>query len=61
MPRSPNIMRPSKLNTSLPQDLRAWLDLHLWSDTESRVPYGAYQKLIIQLLYEHKAKIEKQA
>ena len=58
MTRPPNIIRPSHLKTSLPEDLRAWLDLHLWSDTELRVPHGAYQKLIVRLLLEYRKRIE---
>lgn len=58
MPRPPNIIRPVKLKTSLPEDLRAWLDLHLWSATEGRVPHAAYKRLIETLLREYKAKIE---
>lgn len=58
MPRPPNIVRPIKLKTSLPEDLRTWLDLHLWSDTEGRVPHGAYQRLIERLLREYKEKVE---
>jgi hypothetical protein len=58
VPRPPNIIRPVHLKTSLPEDLRAWLDLHLWSTTEMRVPHGAYQRLIIHLLTEYKEKVE---
>jgi hypothetical protein len=50
--RRPNVLRPITLNTTLPEDLRAKLDLHLYSGVESRIPKGAYQKLIIQLLTE---------
>lgn len=52
MPRHPDILRPTRLETSLPEDLRARLDLHLYSELEGKVPKGAYQKLIIQLLSE---------
>jgi hypothetical protein len=58
VPRPPNIIRPVHLKTSLPEDLRAWLDLHLWSDTEMRVPHGAYQRLIVQLLREYMERVE---
>jgi len=58
MPRPPNIIRPVHLKTSLPEDLRTWLDLHLWSDAELRVPHGAYQRLIVQLLREYRDRIE---
>lgn len=58
MPRPPNIIRPIHLKTSLPEDLRARLDLHLWSEVECRVPMGAYQKLIVQLLREYLDRVE---
>jgi hypothetical protein len=53
MPRPPNIIPPTHLRTSLPQDLRARLDLHLWSDSEGRVPVGAYQRLLVALLSDY--------
>jgi len=59
MPRPPNIQRPVHLKTSFPEDLRTWLDLHLWSETEQRVPRGAYQRLIVQLIREYKDRIEE--
>jgi len=59
MPKPPNIIRPVTLGVSLPEDLRAWLDLHLWSEFEGRVPHGAYSKLIQRLLLEYKAGIER--
>jgi hypothetical protein len=58
MPRPPDIIRPTQLRTSIPMDLRAWLDLHLWSDSELRVPHGAYQKLIVRLIREYKDSVE---
>lgn len=60
MARPPNIIRPSPINTSIPEDLRAWLVLHLWSETEQRVPLGAYQRLIEKLLREYKDRVESQ-
>lgn len=53
MPRQPNIIPPTQLRTSLPADLRARLDLHLWSDSEGRVPVGAYQRLLVALLSDY--------
>lgn len=58
MPRPKNIIRPVNLKTSLPEDLRTWLDIHLWSETELRVPHGAYQRLIVHLLREYRERIE---
>ena len=59
MPRPPNIIRPTSLKTSIPEDLRGWLEVHLWSDTEQRVPHGAYQQLIVRLLREYKTRVEE--
>ena len=42
-----NIIRPSKLTTTLPEDVRAKLDLHLFSDLEGRIPKGAYQEFFL--------------
>ena len=58
MPRPPNIIPPSKLHTSLPTDLRGWLEVHLWSDAEMCVPRGAYQNLIVRLLREYMSRVE---
>jgi len=48
MARQPNIQRPIKLTTTLPEDIRGKLDLHLFSDAEGRVPKGAYQGFLIE-------------
>lgn len=53
MPKPLAILRPSRLETSLPEDLRARLDLHLFSEVEGRVPQGAYQRLIVSLLRDY--------
>lgn len=58
MPRPPNIIPPTHLRTSLPLDLRARLDMHLWSESEGRVPMGAYQRLLIALLSDYLNKVE---
>jgi len=57
--RPQNVTRPTKLNLSLPEDVRAWLDIHLWSESEMRVPLGGYQRLILQLIREYRERIEK--
>lgn len=53
MPKPPNVIRPTQLTVALPADIRARLDLHLWSDLERRVPHGAYAKFLTQLLREY--------
>jgi hypothetical protein len=53
MPNRPLVTRPTSLHIHLPEDIRGRIDLHLWSEVEQRVPKGAYQKLIVQLLREY--------
>jgi len=48
--RPQKILRPTALNTVIPEDLRAKLDLHLFSSVENRIPHGAYSKFITELL-----------
>jgi hypothetical protein len=50
--RQPDILRPIKLTTTLPEDIRAKLDLHLFSDLEGRIPKGAYQAFFIDRIQE---------
>lgn len=50
--RPPNILRPTKLTTYLPEDLRAKLELHLFSTVEGRVPHGAYSQFLAERVRE---------
>jgi len=50
MPRPALLDRPVRLNLTLPESLRARLDLHLFSDLEQRVPAGAYQEFLSSLI-----------
>lgn len=50
--RPPNVMRPVQLTTNIPEDLRAKLDLHLFSAVEGRVPHGAYSKFLGERIRE---------
>lgn len=52
MPRPQNILRPIRLHTAFPEDIRAKMDLHLFSQVEGRVPHGAYQQFLIRLVRE---------
>lgn len=52
MPRNPDIVRPVRLHTTLPEDLRAKLDLYLFSNVEGRVPNGAYRRFIEERIVE---------
>lgn len=52
MPTKPLLVRPVKLHTSLPEDLRTRLDLHLYSDLEGRVPKSAYQRFFTERIQD---------
>ena len=52
MGKPSNIIRPIALRTTFPEDVRAKLDLHLWSELEGRVPQGAYQRFLIARIRE---------
>lgn len=52
MPRRPNIDPPTRLETKIPQTLRAKLDLYLWSELEGRVPHGKYQEFLCDRIRE---------
>ena len=51
--RRPNIIRPVKVHTALPEDLWAKIQFHLHSPVEGRVPKGAFQALMIRLLTDY--------
>jgi hypothetical protein len=50
MPKPRRTIRPTYLNLAIPEDLRAILDLHLFSPLEGRVPHGAYTAFINTLI-----------
>lgn len=54
--RRPNVLRPIPLTTSFPEDIRAKLDLHCYSESEGRVPKGAIQKFLIERIREYFSK-----
>lgn len=58
MARNPNIIRTVSLHTYIPEDLRAKMDLHLFSHVEGRIPLGAYSKFFEQLLRDFFARKE---
>jgi hypothetical protein len=43
-----SIIRPVKLTTTFPEDIRLKLDLYLFSQAEQRVPKGAYQTFLLE-------------
>jgi hypothetical protein len=58
MPRKPFIEGRFHLNLSLPETMRAKLDMLLWSPAEGRVPRGAYQAFFIDRINEFFSKVE---
>lgn len=50
--KTPKILRPTRLHMALPEDVRAKLDLYLYSEVENRVPFGAYQAFFVQRIRE---------
>lgn len=55
MPRPPNVVRPVQLCLMLPEDIRGWLDLYLYSEVEGRVPQGAYQAFFLRKIREERS------
>lgn len=54
MSRKANIDRPTAMNLRLPESIRVWLDLLLWSKTEGRVPKGKYQEFFTERVHEYR-------
>ncbi len=57
MSRRKNIIPVTQLCLKLPEDLRAKLDLYLFSDLEGRVPQGKYQEFFIARIKEFFEKV----
>ena len=53
MSRRPNVIPPTRLTLRLPEDVRAKLDLHLFSELEGRVPQGRYQEFFLARIKEY--------
>lgn len=53
MARKLNIVRPVKLHLHIAEDLRAKVDLHLFSTLEGRVPVGAYRRFFEELIQDY--------
>lgn len=58
MPRPPSLIPSSTISLCLRQDLRAKLDLQLWSTLEDRVPKGAYKAFFEARMQEHFAWVK---
>lgn len=50
--KRPKVIRPTRLHLALPEDIRARLDLYLFSTVEQRVPFGAYQTFFVERVQE---------
>jgi hypothetical protein len=50
MPKPAKVDRPTMKNLSLPESLVSRVELELFSDVEQRVPMGAWQRLVVELL-----------
>lgn len=58
MTRRSNIIPSIKMSLWVPEDLRARLDLILFSDLEGRVPFGAYTVFYAEMLRARLDSIE---
>ena len=45
-------IRPVRLHTTLPEDMKAKLDLYLYSEAEQRIPKGALQEFLMERIEE---------
>lgn len=57
MPRVKNVIRPVEKKISIREDIAAQVDLKLYSELESRVPHGAWSRLVTALLEEWLKKL----
>lgn len=58
MPRPRKIDRPVEKRVMLPQSLVARVELELYSELEGKVPFGAWQRLLVELITERLAKLD---
>lgn len=52
MPRPRNVTPSIVLHVSLPGDIGARLNLHLYSEAEQRIPFAAYQRFLVDRVRE---------
>lgn len=53
MSRRKHLDPPVEICLSIPESLRAWLEVHLWSDVDGRVPAGAYTRFLQARIEEY--------
>lgn len=59
--KRPNIIRPVKLNTALPENVWLMMTTYLYSPAEGRVPHGAYSQFLTERIVEFFARQSKEA
>ena len=59
MPRPKKVDRPIEKSINIPESLVAQVELHLFSELEGRVPFGAWSELMKKLLKERQAEAVK--
>lgn len=59
MPRPRKIDRPIEKRVTLPESLVARVELELYSDLEGKVPFGAWQRLLMELITRHLDALER--
>lgn len=50
MGRPRKAIRSVEKNICIPEDIVAAVELELWSELEGKVPFAAWQKLVVELL-----------
>lgn len=53
MPRPKPIIPNEEIHITVPQDVKGKLAIHLWSNTEGKVPFGAYNDFFRARLQEY--------
>lgn len=55
MPRRASIDPPVPFHVQIPASLKGWIDTHLWSEVDGRVPHGGHRGFFIELIVEYRA------
>lgn len=56
--KPPNTIPPTRLEVYIPSDIRARMDIHLYSSLEGRIPHGAYKKFLCELIRDFFEKLD---
>lgn len=57
--RPPNVIPSMRINLLLPADIKARLDLHLFSEVECCIPKGAYARFFETLTRDFFSKLDQ--